>query len=120
MQGALDLHLRVGGLAGDGQARVMPPAGGKTLGGLGELQRHHRAPLGDAAKYAPVGAPRLVGADPDRHRHPPPRAAACGPEPWTRGSGSSSADTTRAMPAATMASAQGGVWPWWLHGSKVT
>ena len=26
----------------------------------------------------------------------------------------------RPMPALTIASVQGGVWPWWQHGSSVT
>ncbi len=38
----------------------------------------------------------------------------------TRGSGSSTAVTTRATPAATSASEQGGVRPWWAQGSSVT
>ena len=42
------------------------------------------------------------------------------PLPATSGLGSSSADTTRAMPALMMASAQGGVLPWCAHGSSVT
>ena len=37
-----------------------------------------------------------------------------------RGFGSRIAQTTRATPAATSASAQGGVRPWWLQGSSVT
>ena len=41
------------------------------------------------------------------------------PVPATRSSGSSSATTTRATPAAISASAQGGVRPWWEHGSSV-
>src|SRR5439155_16600250 len=42
------------------------------------------------------------------------------PAPATRGSGSSRATTTRRNPAAIRASAQGGVLPQWLHGSRVT
>jgi pyrimidine deaminase RibD-like protein len=38
----------------------------------------------------------------------------------TSGFGSCIAATTRARPAATSASAHGGVRPWWLHGSSVT
>ena len=37
-----------------------------------------------------------------------------------RGFGSPAAQTTRAMPAAISASAQGGWRPWWLHGSSET
>src|SRR3984893_18016185 len=42
------------------------------------------------------------------------------PWPATSGLGSSSADTTRAIPAAMTASAQGGVLPWCEQGSSVT
>ncbi len=42
------------------------------------------------------------------------------PLPRTRGSGSSIAATTRVTPAAMSASVQGGVRPWWLHGSRLT
>jgi len=41
------------------------------------------------------------------------------PAPWTWGSGSSIPTTTRAIPAATMASVHGGVRPVWEHGSRV-
>ena len=41
------------------------------------------------------------------------------PEPATSGSGSSTPTTTRAMPAATIASTHGWVRPWWLQGSSV-
>ena len=42
------------------------------------------------------------------------------PRPLTFGSGSSSATTTRATPAAISASVHGGVRPWCAHGSRVT
>ena len=42
------------------------------------------------------------------------------PRPATRGSGSRQATTTRAGRAAITRSAQGGVFPWWVHGSSVT
>ena len=42
------------------------------------------------------------------------------PRPATWGSGSSTPTTTRRTPAAMMASVQGGVRPWWAHGSRVT
>ena len=41
------------------------------------------------------------------------------PAPFTRGSGSSAATTTRATPAAISASVQGGVRPVWAQGSRV-
>ncbi len=50
---------------------------------------------------------------------PASRKMAC-PLPATRGSGSSSAVTTRATPALISDSAQGGVLPWWAQGSNVT
>src|SRR5271169_2182017 len=42
------------------------------------------------------------------------------PSPATRGSGSSRATTTRRTPAVIRASTQGGVWPQWQHGSRLT
>ena len=42
------------------------------------------------------------------------------PRPDAFSVGSSEATTTRLMPAATIASVQGGVWPWWQQGSSVT
>ena len=47
------------------------------------------------------------------------RRRAC-PRPATSGLGSSMAETTRAIPAAITASAQGGDLPWCEHGSSVT
>ena len=42
------------------------------------------------------------------------------PRPEALSVGSSEATTTRLMPAATIASVQGGVLPWWQQGSSVT
>src|SRR4051794_3269076 len=42
------------------------------------------------------------------------------PRPEAFSVGSSEATTTRPMPAARIASVQGGVWPWWQHGSSET
>ena len=42
------------------------------------------------------------------------------PRPLAFGVGSSEATTTRAIPAATIASVHGGVWPVWQHGSSET
>ena len=42
------------------------------------------------------------------------------PRPFTLGNGSVIATTTRAIPAASMASVHGGVLPKWQHGSRVT
>ena len=50
----------------------------------------------------------------------PARRSSRSPRPLTRGSGSRSAATTRAMPAATTSGAQGGVRPWCEQGSSVT
>ena len=49
----------------------------------------------------------------------PAARSAASPRPATWGSGSSTPTTTRATPAATMASVQGGVRPWWAQGSSV-
>ena len=56
-------------------------------------------------------APRRLGADADDNLDPRRAQERDGRCPATRGSGSSSAETTRATPAATIASAQGGVAP---------
>jgi len=50
----------------------------------------------------------------------PARRSASAPCPLTRGLGSWTANTTRAMRASIKALAQGGVRPWWLQGSSVT
>src|ERR1019366_6303697 len=50
----------------------------------------------------------------------PARRRASSPLPLTRGLGSGMAATQREIPAATTASVQGGVRPWWQHGSKET
>ena len=50
----------------------------------------------------------------------PAAASRARPRPATSGLGSVMAATTSATPAATRASAQGGVRPWWLQGSRVT
>ena len=73
-----------------------------------ELQLHERPALGDAHDVAarhPVrlAAPHAALDDDARRRN------ASSPRPATRGSGSSMATTARFRPAATMASAHGGV-----------
>ena len=50
----------------------------------------------------------------------PASASARQPLPWTAGLGSVMARITRAIPAPTSDSVQGGVRPWWQQGSKVT
>ena len=66
-----------------------------------------------AARCARCRRPR-----PARRR---PRRAGCRARGRTPSSvGSSEATTTRSMPAFTIASVQGGVWPWWQQGSSVT
>ena len=60
-----------------------------------------------------------LGQEP--HARPrPPRLGARSAPPAATGFGSSSAITTRRMPAARIASVHGGVWPWWAQGSSVT
>ncbi len=50
----------------------------------------------------------------------PAAASRSNPAPSTFGNGSRIAATTRDTPAATSASAQGGVLPVWAQGSRVT
>ena len=50
----------------------------------------------------------------------PAASSLASPCPATSGFGSVMAATTRPSPARTSASEQGGVRPWWLHGSRVT
>ena len=69
-----------------------------------------RPALGDAHDVAGMGAARFLFAEADLDRDACSRSRAW-PLPATSGLGSSSADTTRAMPAVMMASAQGGVLP---------
>ena len=72
-----------------------------------KLEHDVRAAVAHAPDVAGMIAARLVGADADIDRDAggaQPRMAL----PATSGLGSSSADTTRAMPAAITASAQGG------------
>ena len=86
------------------------------------LEEHARAPgarvlaegLVDAAarrRQLAVGRPST--STPSSRRIPSPR-----PEAFSVGS--SEATTTRAIPAATIASVQGGVRPWWQQGSSDT
>ncbi len=49
-----------------------------------------------------------------------PAARSCSSPPAASGFGSWVATTTRRIPAATMAGTQGGVFPWWTQGSRVT
>ena len=76
-----------------------------------ELEVKERPALAHPQQEAGVDLGRLAPHPrPPRRRCPPPCSRAW-PCPFTRGSGSSSAETTRATPAATRASAQGGVRP---------
>ena len=115
-----DLHPEIGDLPGDAQARIVRAARGEAVRRLGEFQRHARPPLGDPQNMAAMVAPRLIGPRPDVDPQFPPRAAARGPCPATLGFGSSIAETTRAIPAAMTASAQGGEAPVCEQGSSVT
>ena len=118
VHGPHQMHAGACRLAGDRRG-VAAGETGFAVGRDRELEDDLRTALAHAPDMAGVGLPRLVGADPDLTAMP---AAAMRrwPSPATCGLGSSSADTTRAMPAAMMASAQGGVRPWWEQGSKVT
>ena len=97
-------------LAGD-RGRLAARQPGLAVGRDRKLQRHMRAAVAHAADMAGMRAPRFLAR---RARHRPRRPAArsrAWPSPAIFGLGSSSAETTRAMPAAMMASAQGGVLP---------
>ena len=66
------------------------------------------------SRAAPARAPSaIVTSTPSSRRIPSPR-------PLAFSVGSSEATTTRLMPAATIASVQGGVSPWWQQGSSET
>ena len=85
--------------------------GGVAVRRLGELQSDHRPPL-----RHPQNMAEMIGARPASARTPvvtstPASRSRAWPRPATRGSGSSSAETTRAMPAAMIVSTQGGVAP---------
>ena len=103
-----EMHGAVGDGPGDPQA-----LGGRaceTILGLGELEVQARPPPRHAGDVPAMIAGGLLRQEARGHRD-----AGGGrrlwPRPATRGSGSSRAVTTRAMPAATMASVQGGVRP---------
>lgn len=78
-----------------------------------------RSPVANAAEVPGVIARRFVGAEADIDDDSAARSFAW-PCPATCGLGSSMADTTRAMPAAMIASAHGGDLPTCEHGSSVT
>ena len=66
------------------------------------------------SRAAPASAPSATSTStPSSRRIPRPR-------PLAFSVGSSEATTTRLMPAATIASVQGGVSPWWQQGSSET
>jgi hypothetical protein len=72
--------------------------------GNGELEHDLRPALSHAANMPDMIAPGRGGFDADIH------AESC----------TAQAETTRVMPDAITASAQGGDLPWWEHGSSVT
>ena len=117
---AHDLHAQIGDLSGDPQPRIVRPPGSKAVRGLGKLQGHARPTGCHPQDMAAMVAPRLNGAGPDRDLNSGLRAAGRGPAPPPRGFGSSIAETTRATPASTTASAQGGALPKCEQGSSVT
>ena len=59
------MNAPIGGLAGNGEARIVLEARGKTVGGHGEFQRHHRPAVRDAQDVAKMRQPRLCGAQAD-------------------------------------------------------
>ena len=95
-------------LAGHGDAAVERDR--RLVGDERAAERDPRAPgLVLAPRLEAVGELDLDARS--RSRSSPPCAS---------GFGSSEPATTRAMPAASIASTQGGVVPWWAHGSIVT
>ena len=79
-----------------------------------------RTLVADAPEMSGVIARGFGRAEPDIDGDAGGAQAVAWPCPATSGLGSSIADTTRAMPAAIMASAQGGDLPTCEHGSSVT
>ncbi len=90
-----------------------------VVGGDRQLEQHMRTLVADTAEMTGMVPRRLLRAQPDINSDAR-RAQPCVPLPPTSGLGSSIADTTRAMPAAITASAQGGERPKCEHGSSVT
>ena len=68
----------------------------------------------------PMLSSRDASPSPSHSTAMPAASSRAAPRPETSGFGSRSAMTTRATPAATSASAHGGVRPWCEHGSSVT
>ena len=89
---------------------LRPGRAGLAVGRDRELEHDLRAALAHAPDMAGMVVPGLLGADADLDGNAgraQPRVAL----PATSGLGSSSAETTRAIPAAITASAQGGDLP---------
>ncbi len=97
-----------------------PGGAGFAVGGDRKLEHAHaggRRACGGCGRHDRAAPPRRRRRRRPRCRR---RAAGRGPAPATSGLGSSIAETTRAMPAAITASAQGGDLPKCEQGSSVT
>ena len=99
-------------------------AGGSDLAveADGRLEGHERQPSARELQERPRSGARArvaqrLDADVDRRRRP--RAGARSRVPSTSGLGSCTRDDRARTPAATIASVQGGVRPWWQQGSSV-
>ncbi len=110
MQRPQHLHAPVRRLARNLEARRPWRARGEAVRRLGQFERHHRPAVGDAQDMAEIGAPRSIGEHADfnfdacgRRRAWPCRQRADQDQPAPR--------PTRAIPAAMIASAHGGVRP---------
>ena len=109
MRGAQAMAVGARRLAGDPLA--LARRGGDAAVERGrDLEVKERPALPHAQQEAGVDLGRLGRALADLDGDAAAFSRAC-PWPFTRGSGSSSAETTRATPAAISASAQGGVRP---------
>ena len=119
--GAPAVHERAALRAGD-PPRVAARGRGEAVEAERRLQRHQRpAGAGVLAKRL-VQQPRggRLGAVGEARPRRPRRAGCPGRGPLAFSLGSSEPITTRAIPAARIASVQGGWRPWWAQGSSVT
>ena len=98
-------------LAGDHARACVRASRFFSIGRNTELERDMRTAIADAANVSRVRTLRFVRAKTNLYRDARRARNRTWPCPATSGLGSSNADTTRVMPAATIASTQGGVLP---------
>ena len=106
----LHMHKGIGCRGGDREPRRAGRPSGKAVRRLRQFERQHRPALRHPQDMAAIRRAASFASTPLRTSMPA-AASRAWPRPPTRGSGSSTAETTRAMPAAITASAQGGVRP---------